>query len=824
MQEVNQYSAVRLVINNEEYLPEDLMLNLFQRGKTIRLDKNDGGIGGTYFFLNLITIGQTNFLISPHRGFVLDKEKWYKDQIEKGTLKKGVKLKFIYGDSLDRNITDTECTCVVIVADSFKKYKNTVKSLAEKGLIGKVLIDESDSFITESSYRKNLIGFEDYTRDVLGEDTPIVTITASPLLYQNIDVKIRNTKHNQVLNVATTNDEEQAIKNIKELLKKPNEVVIVGANNKRVIYALRDSKTNVLRCCLMSGVTLKRKLAQVVKIEEVNKEDANLIILSSNSFAGVDLLERKEDNGSKNAHAFLFENRNLPEQTLKRSTIYQFFKRSRTGLKSVNYVRIDRKKVRPRPIRSKCLKTSVTKFVNSTKTSVAQKQTKKHKKYHPYVIFDNSKGVYTAEVNTDAIDMFEEDCVADNFKTDAYDEFNKDRNITFVDNREEQSVTLPAVKSRSKKENLKANIPFIEKYDLFGSDFYFEITQTDSTKSQKQQLNSVLKRVRTHLMCKDYNGMYMPSIRENRAVILLKNENGEFDDVLNDSLKKNKKYTDIKYGKRKEKGVSVAEKRNKLFEENSIKHIISLIQMCMNDKIYAPNNYVGSRNYNIPVMMSYDVIEYVFSLLYVKTFEFDIKNCFARVLYSLLDKVLPSDFYGKNKVHKVAINILINDFMYNPSSDSNERQQRWVSKEKFKKYGFDEDVRDFMMENYFDSKFRGDIFNFLSYHELKIVLKLKNIMDDLELNSVGRHDSRLLLIPYEELDEFQKGKQNYLNRLVNDMTYNGVSGWFDMPIYDTTNKGDFEGINEGVKVPKMSRIEKKTVFLDENETRTPLFY
>ncbi len=94
-------------------------------------------------------------------------------------------------------------------------------------------------------------------------------------------------------------------------------------------------------------------------------------------------------------------------------------------------------------------------------------------------------------------------------------------------------------------------------------------------------------------------------------------------------------------------------------------------------------------------------------------------------------------------------------------------------------------------------------------------------MQDLELNSVGRHDSRLLFIKDEEFDEFQKGKQNYLNRLANDMTYNGVSGWFDMPIYDTTNKVNFEAKNEAKKVPKMSRIEQKNVFLDHSLTRNP---
>ena len=417
--------------------------------------------------------------------------------------------------------------------------------------------------------------------------------------------------------------------------------------------------------------------------------------------------------------------------------------------------------------------------------------------------------------------MFEEDCIADNFKTDAYNEFNKDRNITFIDNRNEQAETLPAVKSRSKKENLKANINFIEKYDLFGSDYYFEVHQTDSTKSQKQQLKTTLRRLKTYLMCKDYNGLYMPNIRETSAVILLENENKEFDNVKDIALNKNEKYHNTKYGKRKDKGVSVAERRNKLFEENCTKHIISLIQMCVNDKVYAPNNYVGSRNYNIPVMVSYDVMEYVCSLFKIKTFEFDIKNCFARVLYSLLGKVLPKLFYGVNKINKVAINILINNFMYDGSFKTAERIQKVKSKKKFDKYGFAPEVRDFMIDKFFNSKFRGDIFNFLSYHELKIVSKLKNIMDDLELNSVSRHDSRILFVKYEELEEFQKGKQNYLNRLANDMSYNGVSGWFDMPIYNTTNKGDFEGVNEGVKVPKMLPNEKKTRLFDRLVTSTP---
>ena len=810
MRQINSDNAVRVIENNEQYITKELLLSFFKEGETVSLDKGACGNGGSTSFSEIITQGKINILISPHRGFVIDKEEKYKIQKLTGTTKEGVKLKFIYGDSSDRKIDD--CSCVFIVADSFRKYENTIKGLVEKGLIGKVFIDESDSFITESSHRKRLINFVGYARKVLGTSTPILTSTASPLLYQKVDIKINNTQYNQVLNTITTNSEVDAVKRIKELLKNPKNKVIVGTNNKKVIYALRD-KNNVLKCCFMSGLTLKQKVSQIVKIEEQNKENANLFILSSNSFAGVDLLDQEEDNGKENAHAFLFENRSEESQTFKPSNRYQFFMRSRTGLKTVNYVRIDRKEKRPKKIRSKCLETSVFKFINSTKTSIAQKQTKEFNKYHPYVIFNNSKDTYTANINLDAVNMFNEDCLADNFKTDAYKEFNKARNITFVDNRNEQAEKLPNVKSRSKEENLKSNISFIERYDLFGSNFYFDVYQTDSTETQDKQIKSVLKRFETYLMCKNYNGLYLLNIREKTALKILNNENNEFSFLLNKSLSINEKYHNRRHGKRRDKDGLIAERRNKVFKDSSIKHLLSLIQMYVNENIYVPDNYVGSRNYNIPVMVSLDVINYIGSVFSYKVIEYDIRNCFPRVLYSIFGKVLPSDFYGSNKVNKIAINTFINNFMLNDSLETDERIQKVKSKNKFNKYGFAGEVRDFMIDKFFNSKFRGDVFNFLSYHELKITLKLKNIMLDLELNSVGRHDSRILFVKYEEFEEFEKGKQNYLNRLVNDIAYNGVKGWFNMPIYSTINKGDFD--------TKMSPNEKKIRFLDEMVTLTP---
>lgn len=812
MHEVDPRKAVRVVKNNQRYISETLLLSLFKEGETVHLDKQVGGNGLTTIFSNTSTKGKINIIISPHRGFVLDKEITH-DVNKKAGTNNGVKQIFIYGDSSDRKIKD--CDCLFIVADSFKLYANTIRGLVESGKIGRVLIDESDSFITDSSYRKRLINFIGYARDVLGTGTSILVSTASPLLHQKVDVKINNTTYTQKLNTNTTNNEVQAIKDIKELLKNPKNKVIVGTNNKKVIYALRN-KNNVLKCCLLSGDSLKRSVSQIVKIEEQRKEVANLFILSSNSFAGIDLLPDPEDNGKENAHAFLFENRSIESQTFKPSNRYQFFMRSRTGLKTVNYVRIDRKQVRPKNIRSKCLKTSVLKFINSTKTSVAQKQTKEFKKYHPYVIFDNSKDIYTAKINLDAVNMFNEDCLADNFKTDVYNEFNTDRNITFIDNRNEQSETLPAVKCRNKEENLKYNISFVENYNLFGDEYRFDVYQTDSTITTKKQIDSVLIRLIDYLRCKNYNGLRTESVREQKALRILNNKGGEFDFLLNKITGINKSYHKKRHGKRRDKNGLVAENRTKIFEESAVKHLLSLIQMFVNDNIYVPSNYVGSRNYNIPVFVSYDVIKYVGDIFEYKTFEYDIRNCFPRVLYSLHNKVLPDNFYGTNKENKIRINTFINNFMFNGDIQSIEKKQKENSKNKFDKYGFDSEVRDFMMSKFFNSRFRGDIFNYLSYHELKIILKLKDIMEELELNSVGRHDSRLLFVKYDELEEFQKGKQNQLNNLVNNITYNGVKSWFNMPIFNDENYEFFKQFR--------SQNEEKKAKMDGIGTKTPYVY
>ena len=78
MHEVSPRKAVRVIENNQQYLTKDLLLSLFKEGETVRLDKGACGNGGSTSFSEIITEGKINILISPHRGFVIDKEEKYK--------------------------------------------------------------------------------------------------------------------------------------------------------------------------------------------------------------------------------------------------------------------------------------------------------------------------------------------------------------------------------------------------------------------------------------------------------------------------------------------------------------------------------------------------------------------------------------------------------------------------------------------------------------------------------------------------------------------------------------------------------------------------
>jgi hypothetical protein len=148
----------------------------------------------------------------------------------------------------------------------------------------------------------------------------------------------------------------------------------------------------------------------------------------------------------------------------------------------------------------------------------------------------------------------------------------------------------------------------------------------------------------------------------------------------------------------------------------------------------------------------------------------------------LNDLELPANFYGPNKVNKRKINILINNFMYEPSNKTPLKIQKIKAKENLLNLGINTKVVDYLIKHFFESKFRGNLFNFLSYFESQLIQKLKNELKEKGIKSIfRRHDSVLIF-------DTNFNKEMYLQ----DFEFLGQNNWFLEP----KKEGKFIGESE----------------------------
>lgn len=114
--------------------------------------------------------------------------------------------------------------------------------------------------------------------------------------------------------------------------------------------------------------------------------------------------------------------------------------------------------------------------------------------------------------------------------------------------------------------------------------------------------------------------------------------------------------------------------------------------------------------------------------------------------------------------------MFLNDFFYNPNRKTPKKIQKIRARNKFKDFGFDEKVIEFLMYNFFESRFRGGLFNFLTFYEKQIVSRLKKVaLEEFKVEGVGRrHDSLILF-----------NNESDLQRL-NHLEFLGREGWFKL--------------------------------------------
>jgi len=406
-----------LIHNHLNYINSETLKQCFTKGVTNHVDKVICGNGFSTAFLNSKPPkGKVNILIAPNKAVVIDKQNTY--EIRRASKSRGLnKQKFFYKESTVKSLKGADV--LVFVADSFLIYKDKLKSISDR--INWVLIDEAHSVEIQSLFREKLVDFIYKTRNIIGKETALTTVTATPLLYAKCNLKIKNDTIKKTI-IHASNDYVKAIDRIKKL-KKKGEKILVATNSSNVIYRLKND-AGVIEANFNIGKNLMSSVTEVGTIK--NNDRSNLTIISSRGFEGFDIY-------GDDYNIFFFEDRSSKEETFYISNLYQALNRCRDGYKRVDFIRLELSDKRKEPFKN--IEKSVQRFVNRTDLSIEQKQTGTYKEWHPFVIFEqpNKEHYFTLKINHSAVNLYKEKMLYDNlYNTDAFDTFLKDRNIEII--------------------------------------------------------------------------------------------------------------------------------------------------------------------------------------------------------------------------------------------------------------------------------------------------------------------------------------------------------------------------------------------------------
>lgn len=734
------------------YIDRSTLLQCFRPGEITHVDKIECGNGFTTAFLNNEPPeDKVNILIAPNKAVVIGKEQDYLIKNVSGV--RTIPTKFFYKSSQDFNFEGAKI--LVFVADSFLIYKRSLKAIKDR--INFVLIDEYHSTQTQSVYRSKLVNFINSVKNIVGVHTAVTTITATPLLFSHIDIKIKLLeRQKEKRSVTISNNERAAIDRIKTLLAN-NEKVVLFTNSIKIIQKFIDN--GKLEVNLKVGNTLLGDIVEMCQI--TNNSRSNFYICSSRGFEGFDIY-------GEDFNVFFFEDRSRKHTTFYASNLYQALNRCRDGFKYAEYVRLELSKNRSLYLNNNRvedinqLDKKIQRFINRKDISTEQKQRNAFKDYNEFIIYTkNDNGTFNIEVNESRINLEKELHLYDNqnFWNSEFYQFFEDRNVNFIDARHKVfRVNKRNTPEGVKRDFLKVNNRFIETNDLFGKDYFLIPIRTDNSEK-------ALKNVTKYLRRKNYNGNYTRSHTQLMILCYLTRPN-EFKELLRLIVLSYANKQHQNHPKRE------AEVKIKEFREKAQSILLEFLQCFVNDNLYFKKNIVGHRDYNILVEVGISQIRIICDAIGVGFTEVDVRNCFPRILYAINDLELPVNFYGVNKENKTKINVLINNFMYQPKLTTPLKIQKVRGKQNLLKVGIDPKVTEFLINHFFKARFRGDLFNYLSYFESELLQKLKNELRDCNIKSIfRRHDSLIIFDSH-----FDKEKH------VREFEFLGQKNWFLEPL------------------------------------------
>ncbi len=752
---------------SDKYLPTIIVEQCFQKANYSFVDKVLTGNGFTTGFLEIRPSkpNQSNIIIVPNKQVVKSKQQKQLDILKYGTEDEKRSLRnigFFYGDASSDKLEFKKFDTMMFVVDSFLNYQEQI--IHNKNLIDKILIDEVHSMIIQSTFRPRLVGFLEHIQEVF-PNSKIVSVTATPMLFNKVDIKLIPTTLEK-RDIHVTTNQSSTLKRIKLDLEN-NENVLVALQDVRLLKSLANDK-GVLNANLKIGETLYRKVVESV---ELNLDsESNLTIISSAGFEGFDV-----NNGINKV--YVFEDRAFDYQTFYSQNISQIIGRSRKGTSYIEWCRM------PFTDRTEMLsKEAMIKKASSDRISFEKKITDNNYKYIPKYfnwIQDDKLGLITdLTLDHTKYDLNKELTDTDINGLDAtYKEFFSERGFSLIYlNEGHKRLNLKNVSHKIAFKNLKINAKIIKRYSLM-SGLSLNIYKKEKTYQYIREFEIYFRRkywfldtlpfqedfqLKDHATHVSLNGNLENELFAYRIITNEKELNEACKFICKDSIE------------RKLKTLCVKSKEFELWKRDLINNIkdryIRLVMALSQGKIKIPKKIRNSRDYNLLSEVSMKLIIDVAELFDTEAYEIDIISCNIRIIYAMCGLSLPSNFYGENKKNKKQINALINrlsiEFPQKNKWDVSNYKKNRIKE--MRGFNFDEKVIKFLMDNFwYDST--DAVFNFCSYHEKKIIEKLRLEIDKGEHKGIiRRHDS---VVYFGEITQQQ------LNSII-DFGYMGQYGWF----------------------------------------------
>lgn len=725
---------MRIINNENKYLSPSIVESCFEYDRHLKVDKVATGNGFSTSFLKLNPpIGKVNIMIAPNKAVIMDKQNQYLS----GQIDTVNKIGFFYKEGT--SIISEHYNLLIFVVDSFFLYSESLHKIRHK--INYILVDEAHSIEIQSSFRFSLKDFDYKISKYLRDSTAIVSVTASPNLFTEIDIKINN-RFITPQTIFYTKSRPSSILRAKQDLSN-GKTVVIATNSPSVIVDFANER-GILKANYIVGESLLRSLAYRVKI--LKDPESRLIFLSSRGFEGYDIY-------AEDASVYFFEDRAKEHESFYISNLYQAINRVRNGATYTEYS--CRYRNEPRGYFDE---TKIDLFISDPTKSPESKQNKEFKYFHNFVFFPQDKdGIFSVKKNVVACNLYRETLIYD-LGLEHFKPFLEERKISIVDLKEQQDkATQFRYSIPVRVENLQKNIDFIASTSLFKT---FNI-QYRRFEKVEQYHDYCLK----FLICKVYDDCENQGRRELTAIEsnvleIIKPEN--LDKVVRNVVKTYNKRSIDKYGKEE------SFKYRQEFKEHSVHIVAQILIGFLNTKIHYQSQWTANRNYNILTKLGVLELKLIAETILLQVTEVDIRSCFPRVLYALNGLALPDDFYGENKVNKIAVNKALNNFFYRPENKKYELKYQIRNKRAYlEMLNINPIVIDFMFEHFFMNEDRGSLFNFLSFHEKKIISQVKDALDEMEnLGVVRRHDSVIIF-----------GLNHYLDFL-NEFEYLGQKGWF----------------------------------------------